>query len=72
MQVWLILTQYSLKQACSKQGSPDMQPWTGDKLLFISRLYGHVFCYSEPVWQCPGGIAKAHVAQKKTNTLSQS
>lgn len=39
MQVWLILTPYTPKQACSKQGSPDMQPWTGGKLLFVSLYF---------------------------------
>lgn len=31
-----------------------------------SLLYGYVFCYSEPVWQRPDGIAKTHIAQKKS------
>lgn len=61
---WLTLTLYGLKQVCSKQGSPDMQPWIGSKLLFISFCFMGMYFYS--IWPCPDGLAKTHIAQKES------
>lgn len=57
---WLTLPLYGLKHLCSKQGSPDMQPWTGSKLQSISFCFMGMYFYSEPIWQCPDGLAKTY------------